>query len=267
MDPDPRPRPASQRRRTKPLRLVHFTDPHLFGDPDGRLRGVETLATLKRCVGHARRHHFPVDALLLTGDLVQDDAHGYGHLPGVFEGLRVPVHTLAGNHDTPREMQLRLASRPFDLSPIVRYRDWVVFMLDTVVPGHEHGHFDEETLDFLDEGLSRHADAHALICMHHQPVPTGSAWLDEIGSDNPAALFEVLDRHDNLRALLWGHVHQAHDTMREGVALMSTPSTCAQFLPESEDFALDERPPAYRWLHLYPDGRIDTRVEWVPGED
>jgi 3',5'-cyclic-AMP phosphodiesterase len=267
MDPDPRPRPTVRRRRTKPLRLLHLTDPHLLGEADGRLRGVATLQTLRLCVAHARRHHFPVDATLLTGDLVQDDPGGYRHLAAVFEGWRVPVHTLAGNHDVPREMQLRLASRPFDLAPIARYRDWVIFMLETVVPGKEHGHLDRETLRFLDEGLARHSDAHALVCLHHHPVPMGSAWIDQLGLDNAADLFARLGRHDNVRAVLWGHVHQARDEMRDGVLLLSTPSTCKQFLPESDVFVADERPPGYRWLHLYPDGRIDTRVVWVDAEE
>ena len=41
---------------------------------------------------------------------------------------------------------------------------------------------------------------------------------------------------------------------------------CFQFVPGRDDFAIDERPPGYRWLHLYPVGRIDTRVVWVPAE-
>ena len=45
---------------------------------------------------------------------------------------------------------------------------------------------------------------------------------------------------------------------------MSTPSTCAQFLPGSEFFALDERPPGMRWIELYDDGSIETEVSWVP---
>ncbi len=47
--------------------------------------------------------------------------------------------------------------------------------------------------------------------------------------------------------------------------MMSTPSTCAQFLPNSDDFALDSRPPGYRWLELSSDGSISTRVLWVEG--
>jgi Icc protein len=267
MEGTPLPRQPVRRRRTKPLRLVQFTDPHLYGDPDGRLRGVTTLASLERCIAHARRHHFPLDAVLLTGDLVHDDGEGYDRLRKAFSGIRAPVHCLAGNHDVPAVMHAALAARPFDLSPLVRYRDWAIVMLDTVVPDEGHGWLSPESLSFLDEALSRHADAHVLVCLHHQPVATGSAWLDELMLRNGVELLRCIDRHDNVRAMLWGHVHQAWDGMRDGTMLMSTPSTCVQFRPASDQFALDTRPPGYRWLHLYPDGRIDTRVEWLPDGD
>ena len=45
---------------------------------------------------------------------------------------------------------------------------------------------------------------------------------------------------------------------------MSTPSTCLQFLPNSDSFAVDSRPPGYRWVDLMANGRIDTEVVWVP---
>jgi Icc protein len=44
---------------------------------------------------------------------------------------------------------------------------------------------------------------------------------------------------------------------------MSSPSTCAQFQPSSDTFALDTRPPGYRWIDLHADGSIDTSVVWV----
>jgi Icc protein len=61
----------------------------------------------------------------------------------------------------------------------------------------------------------------------------------------------------------WGHVHQSFDRRRHGVRLLGTPSTCAQFLPLSNEFAVDARPPAYRRLILRCDGTIETEVVWV----
>jgi Icc protein len=73
----------------------------------------------------------------------------------------------------------------------------------------------------------------------------------------------VIDAHDNVRGVVWGHVHQASDRSRGPVRLLSTPSTCAQFLPNSEFFALDERPPGLRWIQLFPNGEIQSRIDWI----
>ena len=69
------------------VRLTHFTDPHLYGGEQEALRGVPTLPALKAALAHAQRRDWPPDALLVTGDLVQDDPAGYPHFRQVFGGL------------------------------------------------------------------------------------------------------------------------------------------------------------------------------------
>jgi len=66
---------------------------------------------------------------------------------------------------------------------------------------------------------------------------------------------------------LWGHVHQQLQLERDGVLLMSTPSSCIQFAPGSADFKVDDQSPGYRWLDLHADGRIETGVSRVSGVD
>ncbi len=87
------------------------------------------------------------------------------------------------------------------------------------------------------------------------------------GSRTPTEFLELLDAHPQVRAISWGHVHQSLDTRRRGVRLLATPSTCVQFLPLSDQFALDRRPPAYRRLTLHADGTLDTEVVWLERHD
>ena len=94
----------------------------------------------------------------------------------------------------------------------------------------------------------------------------GSRWLDTVGLRNPGELFRVLANHPGVRGLVWGHVHQAMDHQRNGLRLLSAPSTCYQFRPGSDDFALDDRPPGYRWLSLAADGTMAARVGWLEQE-
>ena len=103
-----------------------------------------------------------------------------------------------------------------------------------------------------------------MVCLHHHPVDMDSRWLDTIGLANADDFWRVIDAHAHVRAIAWGHVHQAYDGERGGVRLFATPSTGAQFLPKSERYAVDSRPPAYRLLPTCTaDGSIDSEVRWV----
>jgi Icc protein len=244
-------------------RLIQLTDPHLYGDAQGQLRGVATYPALLAAVEHARAHHWPCEGILATGDLVQDDAEGYARFRQVFAGLGVPVYCIPGNHDEPAAMREALQGAPFQLGGVAHWPGWFGVMLDSYLARSASGQLDAQSLEALDTALTENAHLHGLVCLHHHPVSMDSEWLDRVGLKNADEFFAVLDRHSNVRAVLWGHVHQVHDGVRKGVRLMSAPSTCAQFLPRSDDFAIDRRPPGYRWLQLAEDGSIDTAVVWV----
>jgi Icc protein len=82
--------------------------------------------------------------------------------------------------------------------------------------------------------------------------------------ENPEEFFELIDAHPQVKAVLCGHIHQSFDTERKGIRLLGTPSTCVQFVPGEEDFAIDATPPGYRWLSLQPDGTIETGLGSLP---
>lgn len=246
-----------------PIRLIHLTDPHLFGEERGALRGIETLASLQRALAHARAHEAPPDAWLVTGDLVQDDAGGYAHFRRCFAGTDRPVLCLPGNHDDPAAMRRALAQAPFFLGGCADFGTWRIVLLDSTVPGTAGGRLGAAELQRLDAALAGAPQRHALVCLHHHPVSMASRWLDQVGLENHAEFLAVTERHAQVRAILWGHVHQSFEALRRGVRLLSTPSTCAQFLPRADNFAIDARPPAYRTLELREDGTLHTEVVWL----
>ncbi|MGH8250318.1 MAG: phosphodiesterase [Steroidobacteraceae bacterium] len=250
------------------MRLLQFTDTHLPATPGTQVRGVATGETLARCVRHAARHHPTPQAILLTGDLAHDDAGGYAQIRSSFGGAGVPVHCLPGNHDEAEALKRGLAGAPFDHALARRHGRWLVVMLNSNVAGENHGHLDGDELERLDAALAENADAWALVCLHHHPVPHGSRWLDELMLDNPDEFFAVLARHAQVRGIAWGHTHQPLEGMRGPVRLMGTPSTCMQFAQNADEFEVDTRPPGYRWLDLEDGGGIVSGVEWVePADD
>ena len=155
---------------------------------------------------------------------------------------------------------------PFKVGGHAHFDDWLVVMLDSCVPGFANGELSTGELERLDKLLKGNDRRHALVCLHHHPVRMGSRWLDQVGLENASVFWDVLGAHRSVRGVLWGHVHQAFDIRRGDVQLMGTPSTCAQFKPNIDGFAIDARPPAYRWLELQQDGSIRTQVEWAQAE-
>ena len=242
------------------IRVIQFTDPHLFGDPAGTLRGVNTHETLERILADAAGHLAMCDAILVTGDLVQDDATGYEHFKRLFARYGKPVLCIPGNHDDVPKMREALSARPFVIDGPADIGAWRIVLLDSVVPNQAGGRISVEQLTKLDEELGRARQRHAMVCLHHHPVLMQSRWLDSVGLSNADEFWSVIDSHPQVRAVVWGHVHQNFESARRGVRLLATPSTCAQFQPRSDQFVIDSQPPAYRLLTLHSNGAIDTGV-------
>ncbi|MCB1623090.1 MAG: 3',5'-cyclic-AMP phosphodiesterase [Pseudomonadales bacterium] len=246
------------------VRLVQLTDPHLFGADAGTLRGVATLQSFARTVAAARAAISAADRVLLTGDLVQDDPDGYRHFPQLLADLNKPIWCIPGNHDHVAAMRRTLAATPFIFDDYADLGAWRVIMLDSTLPNEARGHLSAAVLTALESWLVTAQRRPTLVCLHHHPVPMQSEWLDAVGLDNAPDFWSVLNRHAHVRAVLWGHVHQSYDSLRKGVRLLGTPSTCSQFLPNSADFAVDSLPPGYRTLALHTSGELDTQVHYVP---
>jgi Icc protein len=249
----------------EPIRLLQFTDPHLVARPGGALRGVDTRDSLQQVLRYARARHWDADALLLTGDLVNDDPGGYATVRELFGELGKPVWCLPGNHDQPEAMRRELAAAPFEVGGFHDLGAWRIVLVDSCAPGHAYGRISAAELARLEASLAGAGGRHVLIALHHHPVRMGSRWIDSVGLQNAPEFFALTDRSPELRAIVWGHVHQSLDTHRKGVRLLATPSTCAQFLPQVDQFAIDPSPPGYRRLALHADGSLETEVLRLPG--
>ncbi|UCD69936.1 MAG: phosphodiesterase [Betaproteobacteria bacterium] len=247
------------------IALLHLTDTHLLAAPESQIRSVTTQETLCATLNHARRDTlWPPDAIVVTGDIVQDGSRaGYLRFRDTLETFDLPVLCIPGNHDDPQHMSELLTAPPFQFCGDVKLGPWRIMLLNTFQKGEVAGALGQDRLGALQESLSRRPEEHVLICMHHQPIPMGSAWLDSLGLRDTPDFIKTIDRHDQVRAVLVGHVHQVSDRERNNVRFLSSPSTCFQFLPQSEFCALDDRPPGLRWVMLEPDGNITTHVDWV----
>lgn len=253
----------------QPLHLVQITDSHLHASRDGTLLGMNTQYSLELVLDRVEAERERIDLILATGDIAQDGSvEAYRRFIHDMDRFHAPIRWTAGNHDDRANMRTALSNTRASIGrPVYATDDWVVILLDSTVPGKVYGNLAEDQLALLDRLLTQHADKHALVTFHHHPLRMGSTWMDKIGIRNADNLHAVLHRHKNVRAVLWGHVHQDSDQMIDGVRFISTPSTCVQFEPGSEDFSIDILGPGYRWLDLHADGSLDTGLTRIEGVD
>lgn len=247
--------------------LVQLSDSHLFAEADGTLLGMKTRDSLQKVIELVVAQQPQVDLIIASGDLSQDGTlASYQQFRDMTRQIDAPVRWIPGNHDEPQIMAHAAVESQL-LEPVVDIGNWRIILLDSAVPGSVPGYLQDDQLQLLAQALSEAPERHHLVCFHHHPVSIGCAWMEPIGLRNPDALFAVLDRFAQARAVLWGHVHQEIDQWRNDVRLIASPSTCIQFEPRSEDFKVDTLAPGYRWLRLLPDGQLETGVERVTGFD
>ena len=245
--------------------LVQLSDSHLFAEADGKLLGMDTRHSLEKVIERVQQEQPQIDLMLATGDLSQDGTQAsyqrFRDMTSVLPGL---ARWFPGNHDELGPMQAACVGTDL-LEPVLDLGNWRITVLDSSIPGAVPGYLEESQLELLVRALSEAPERHHLVCFHHHPVSIGCRWMEPIGLRNPDELFAVLDRFPQVRAVLWGHIHQEFDQVRNGVRLLASPSTCVQFAPGSEDFQVDDEAPGYRWLRLHDDGRLETGVSRVTG--
>jgi len=249
-----------------PFLLAQLSDPHIGaewagGDPEAGLAGaVESVRSLRR----------QPDAILVSGDLADNatDAE-YELVRELLAPLGTPLHVLAGNHDDRRALRRHFGVPGADGEPVqyaVRLGPMRLVVLDTTRPGEDPGELDSERLDWLDAELAAEPDVPTLLAMHHPPLVTGVPALDDFGlpAADRRALGAVLERHEQVRLAVAGHVHRTMTSELAGRLLMTVPSTYVQarvelgstqteWVAEGAGFA----------LHALVDGGFASHVEPV----
>ena len=248
------------------FRIIQITDPHLFKDTNGELLGINTQASFSQVLSEIQQQQYDYDLVLATGDLVQDNSdEGYLRFRQDVKALNNKmVFWIPGNHDFQPKMFEILKEETVSAKKHILLGDkWQILLLDSQVQGVPHGQLEAEELDWLKLKLQEYPERYSLVVLHHHLLSTGSAWLDQHNLRNANELAEVLAPFKNVKALLYGHIHQQVDSEWLGYQVMATPSTCIQFKADSNTFALDVAQPGWREIDLYADGHIETRVKRI----
>nr|WP_202893643.1 metallophosphoesterase [Kribbella italica] len=199
-----------------------MSDPHLDGTTEARER-------LRRVTSYLLAFSRPVDVVLVTGDLA-DHGTEYAEVAAELTAFSdLPVLVLPGNHDVRPAFRTGLTAYVEPVGggedPVHQLRDVAsarFVLLDTTVPGEDHGLLSADSLDWLDAALAEPYDGPVFIAFHHPPVGLQHPTMDQWLLREPGQFAAVLRRHP-VTALLAGHLHNGISTTYAGLPLLLAP--------------------------------------------
>jgi 3',5'-cyclic-AMP phosphodiesterase len=242
-----------------PPYFIQISDTHLFEDAAAKLWGVAPDQALDAAIEYLAQLDGKPSFILVTGDCSADGTEAsYLRLADKLQRLGAPIYYLPGNHDDPARMARLLAGHTIatgdKLTQAFEANGWRFILLDSTVPGQDWGALGKEQVEWLRSELAAQPSKPTMIVVHHNPVPVGSAWLDTMTIADADDLLPVVDAAPQVRAVLYGHVHQEKADVLGRARYLSAPSTFFQFKPNAPTFGSDSVPPGARIVHLDADG-------------
>lgn len=242
---------------SKSILIAQVTDCHLPADPQQEYRGINPYENLSALLEKVKV--IKPDLLLASGDLSEDGSRAsYLALQQFFKPLDMPVLALPGNHDDAGLLAKAFPGSPVEGVSVTDIGRWQIIRLNTCVPGKHEGRLSEKILVELERILADHSQRPQLIAIHHQPITIGSPWIDKYRLFDSAGFLDLVDQCPDVKAVLWGHVHQAYESDRSGVAMLGGPSSAINSLSGVQKFTVDASGPAARWMKLRADGTFQT---------
>jgi len=236
--------------------LIQISDCHFARDPKATYRGENA----DRNLGRLRMgvEAMAADGLVLSGDISEDGSiESYERAADQVRDWAPLCAWLPGNHDNKTAMAEALSEPDFLRGPVLDWGGWRLVLLDSAFGDRGDGTVDDDRLKPLDAVRAETSERPALAFIHHQPVPVGAPWIDKYGMAHSDLLWERL-AGTRVKAVGFGHVHQAFIGERDGVVCLSAPSTVANSQAATTVFTPDPTGPKARWYRLYEDGRWQT---------
>ncbi len=266
--------------------IAQITDLHIRRPGQLAYRRLDTAPFLARCVARLNQWAPKIDAVLITGDLVDaGNAEEYTHLRRLLQDLRIPYYLLVGNHDRREGLREVFADAAYLFagdSEFVQYTvdlgtpgsadSLRVIALDTLDAPNAGGRLCPARLAWLERTLVASAGRPVVIALHHPPFRTGIGHMDEIGLDaaDTAALAAIVSRHPNVERLVCGHLHRPIHARFAGTIASTAPSPAHQValdLTPQGPSAFVMEPPAFALHQWYPDAGLVSHHGYLQDYD
>ena len=219
------------------IKFVQVTDAHFAKNSEYSQRVLKaTVDDINKQSG--------ISFVVFTGDNInyaeEEDLKMFAH---IVKKLNVPYYFVIGNHDVyktnglpktryieiMRESNIRIhQKRPNYKWSKKGFLFLIVDGAKEVIPGPA-GYFKKDTLAWLDKTLSKNKRK-TVVIFQHFPIeyPEGAEGRLKTHKTYKVEEYkDIIEKHDNVLAIISGHLHTNGENMRNGVYHISTPSLLA----------------------------------------
>ena len=101
--------------------------------------------------------------------------------------------------------------------------------MDTAIENNIEGTIFETSIKWLEEKLTKSRNKPVIIFMHHPPIEIGSLLFDHINCNNGDEFIKLISKYQNVKEVIFGHVHCFFDKIINGIKFSSCPSASIQY--------------------------------------
>lgn len=243
--------------------IAQLTDLHITDGPQGELavwgaaRAVERVNALRPAPA----------AVVITGDVTDDGSpESYRLAATILAGLTAPVYVIPGNHDDRAGLRAAFGANGGGAycQQVVELGAVAVVMCDSVLLGTDAGALDDGRLEWIDDRLTELGQTPTVVAIHHPPIVTGIALMDEIGLADIPSFAEMVARHAHVCGVIAGHVHRSITGRVAHVPVVVCPSTLAQLrldLNGRDTLAFVDEPQAFAIHRIDADGGLVSHTQ------
>jgi len=229
--------------------FIQISDCHI--DEENMVMGVNSSANLDIVINDIKTKEF--DSLIISGDLAHNGTiKSYQKIQKKISNIKNNTYIIPGNHDDKDNLSKVFNS---ELKNNITLDNWQIITIDSTQLGKVSGFLDANTINFIYNSIKNSNAKYIIICLHHPIVPMNSSWDDSLSLENPDVLFNLIDKHSKIKAIIWGHAHQSETFNYKKTKLFSCPSTALQFYGKGNI--------GYNHYILHKNGDIDCHTKWL----
>lgn len=216
------------------IKFVQVSDTHIASDSEFSQK------VLKAAVKDINSQT-DIAFVVFTGDNINSpDENNLRDFVKIANRLNVPYYVVLGNHDVYKTknmskvqyFEILREGNPFKLQRSANYKfsknGFVFLTVDgakEIIPGSV-GYYRQDTLNWVDKMLTKNSNKQVIIFQHF-PIEYPDGVESKLKTHRTYKVEEyqkMLEKHNNVLAVLSGHFHTNGEIMKNGVYHISTPS-------------------------------------------